>query len=104
MTCKLSFFFSMGPGNILRKYISSAKRMQGRKSEEDTEPDGVYNAVLCRDLAFMQPAVQYQEIPPRLVSWHTSSKPGKRNSKSLHVSMGQDVRAGVLFLGFSRLV
>lgn len=78
--------------------------MRGRKREEGTEPDGVDNLYTKRHLASMQPAVQYQEITPRLVSWHTSSKLEKRNSKSLHVSTGQDARAAVLFLGFSCLV
>lgn len=69
--CKLSFF-SMGPGNILRKDISSAKRIQGRNREEESEPDSVYNLYAKQHVAFMQPEVQYQEITPRLVSWQTS--------------------------------
>lgn len=40
MTCKL--FFSVGPGNILRKYIFSAKRIQGRNTEENSDPNSVY--------------------------------------------------------------
>lgn len=68
----------MRPGNILRKYISSAKRIQGRNSEENSEPSGVYNLYAKQHLAFMQPEVQYQEITPRLVPWQTSSGPVKR--------------------------
>lgn len=33
----------MEPGNILKKYISSAKRIQESSSEEGAEPNSVYN-------------------------------------------------------------
>lgn len=43
MRCKLSFFFSTEPGNILKKYISIAKRIHVSNSEEGSEPNSVYN-------------------------------------------------------------
>lgn len=33
----------MEPENILKKYISIAKRIQGRNSDEGSEPNSVYN-------------------------------------------------------------